>query len=204
LSVPIPTPSGYHANESSAADLDGDGEYEIVVHMVGQGRDNSQGGLTTEPIFHAYKLDGTLLWKISLGKNIREGAHYTQFLVYDFDGDGRAEMACKTADGTVDGVGKVIGDAKADYRRMPAAGAAGGARGKGGDNSVGKILEGPEFLTIFDGKTGAALATVDYIPGRGSVAAWGDNYGNRCDRFLATVAYLDGKRPSLVMCRGYY
>ena len=199
LSVPIQTPERYHANDCSAADLDGDGEYEIVVHMVGQGRDNSQGGLTTEPVFHAYKLDGTLLWKINLGKNIREGAHYTQFLVYDFDGDGRAEMACKTADGTIDGVGKVIGDANADYRRLPPAG------GGRGDNSTGKILDGPEYLTIFDGRTGAALATVDYIPPRGgSGQAWGDNYGNRVDRFLACVAYLDGRRPSLVMCRGYY
>lgn len=211
LSVPIQTPPGYHANDSSAADLDGDGEYEIIVHMVGTGRDNSQGGVTTEPIFHAYKLDGTLLWKINLGKNIREGAHYTQFLVYDFDGDGRAELACKTADGTVDGVGKVIGDPAVDYRRMPPAAAPGtppagrGRRGGGGgDNSAGKILEGPEFLTIFDGKTGAALATTEYVPGRGNVGAWGDTYGNRVDRFLACVAYLDGQRPSLVMCRGYY
>jgi rhamnogalacturonan endolyase len=199
LAVPIQTPDGYHANDCSAADLDGDGDYEIVVHMVGQGRDNSQGGMTTEPIFHAYKLDGRLLWKINLGKNIREGAHYTQFLVYDFDGDGRAEMACKTADGTVDGVGKVIGDAAADYRKKPPAG------GGRGDNSTGKILDGPEFLTIFDGRTGAALATVDYIPARGGIGeGWGDSYGNRVDRFLACVAYLDGQRPSLVMCRGYY
>ena len=198
LSVPIQTPEGYHANDCSAADLDGDGEYEIVVHMVGRGRDNSQGGVTTEPIFHAYKLDGTLLWEINLGRNIREGAHYTQFLVYDFDGDGRAEMVCKTADGTVDGIGKVIGDAAADYRKQPAAGQFGR-----GDRS-GYVLEGPEFLTVFDGRAGAALATVDYIPPRGNVADWGDNYGNRVDRFLACVAYLDGQRPSLVMCRGYY
>jgi rhamnogalacturonan endolyase len=198
LSVPIQTPEGYHANDCSAADVDGDGEYELVVHMVGRGRDNSQGGMTTEPIFHAYKLDGTLLWKINLGRNIREGAHYTQFLVYDFDGDGRAEMACKTADGTVDGVGKVIGDAAADYRKQPAAGQFGR-----GDRS-GYVLDGPEFLTVFDGRTGAALATTDYIPPRGNVADWGDNYGNRVDRFLACVAYLDGRRPSLVMCRGYY
>ena len=116
LSIPIQTPAGYHANDCSVGDLDGDGEYEIVVHMVGRGRDNSQGGTTTEPIFHAYKLDGTRLWSINLGKNIREGAHYTQFMVYDFDGDGRAEMVCKTADGTIDGQGKAIGDAAADHR----------------------------------------------------------------------------------------
>lgn len=128
---------------------------------------------------------------INPGKNIREGAHYTQFMVYDLDGDGRAEFVCKTADGSVDGTGKTIGDPNADWREKEG-------------RSIGKILKGPEFLTIFDGRTGAALATTDYLPGRGEVAAWGDTYGNRVDRFLACIAYLDGKRPSPVMCRGYY
>ncbi|MGZ8937825.1 MAG: rhamnogalacturonan lyase, partial [Limisphaerales bacterium] len=191
LSIRLQTPDGYSPNDGSVGDLDGDGEYEIVVHQVGRGRDNSQAGDTTEPILEAYKLDSTFLWRINLGKNIREGAHYTQFMVYDLDGDGRAEIACKTADGTIDGVGKVIGDANADWR------------GKTG-RTQGKILDGPEYLTIFDGRTGAALATTNYIPPRGNVNDWGDNYGNRSDRFLACVAYLDGVRPSLVMCRGYY
>jgi rhamnogalacturonan endolyase len=73
--------------------------------MNGIGRDNGSGGLTTAPIFQAYKLDGTMLWEINLGTNVREGAHYTQFMVYDFDGDGKAEMICKTADGSKDGLG---------------------------------------------------------------------------------------------------
>jgi len=168
-----------------------------VIHQVGRGRDNSQGGVTTEPIFEAYELDGTLLWRINLGKNIREGAHYTQFMVYDLDGDGRAEVAMKTADGTVDGLDKVIGDATADYR-----------------NEQGHVLAGPEFLTVFDGTTGGAIATVPYIPPRHPNKAaptpeelqeiWGDGRGNRSDRFLAAVAYLDGRLPSLIMARGYY
>ena len=187
MSVPLKTGDGYRPNDASVADLDGDGEYEIVLHQVGRGRDNSKSGSTTEPILGAYRLDGTMLWRINLGRNLREGAHYTQFMVYDLDGDGRAEVACKTADGTIDGKGVVIGDAHADYR-----------------NDRGYILDGPEFLTVFDGLTGAALATTDYIPPRGRVRDWGDDYGNRVDRFLACVAYLDGKRPSLVMCRGYY
>jgi rhamnogalacturonan endolyase len=187
LSVPLQTPDGYTPNDISVGDLDGDGEYDLVLHQTGRGRDNSQNGETDPPILQAYKLDGKLLWTVNLGKNIREGAHYTQFMVYDLDGDGRVEMVCKTADGTVDGAGKVIGDARADYR-----------------NPSGRILEGPEFLTVFDGLTGKALATTDYIPPRGNVADWGDNYGNRGDRFLACVAYLDGVRPSVVMCRGYY
>jgi rhamnogalacturonan endolyase len=191
LSIPLQTPDGYKPNDASAADLDGDGEYEIILHQAGRGRDNSQAGMTDPPILEAYRLDGTRLWRIQLGKNIREGAHYVTFMAFDFDGDGRAEVACKTADGTIDGTSKVIGDANADWRSKT------GKR-------EGRILDGPEFLTIFDGKTGAALATTDYIPPRGDVSAWGDDYGNRVDRFLACVAYLDGMRPSLVMCRGYY
>jgi len=195
LTIPLKTPAGYSPNDVSVGDLDGDGEYDIVLHQTGRGRDNSSNGITDPPIFQAYKLDGTFLWEINLGKNIREGAHYTQFMVYDLDGDGIAEMVCKTADGTVDGKGKVIGDATKDYR-----------------NSNGKILDGPEFLTVFSGRTGEALATTDYIPARGDIGAWGgkggngknDNTGNRVDRFNACVAYLDGIHPSVVMCRGYY
>jgi rhamnogalacturonan endolyase len=187
LSIPLKTPQGYAPNDASVGDLDGDGTYEIVLHQAGRSHDNSQGGVTDPPILEAYRLDGAFLWRINLGRNIREGAHYTQFMVYDLDGDGRAEVACKTADGSVDGQGRVIGDANADYR-----------------NSSGYILAGPEYLTIFDGLTGAALVTTDYLPPRGKVADWGDNYGNRVDRFLACIAYLDGGRPSLVMCRGYY
>ena len=187
LSVPLQTPEGYAPNDASAGDLDGDGEYEIVLHQAGRGRDNSRGGATDPPILEAYKLDGTFLWRINLGRNIREGAHYTQFMVYDLDGDGRAEVACKTADGTVDGTGRAIGDPDADYR-----------------NARGYVLDGPEFLTVFEGQTGAELVTAAYVPPRGNVADWGDDYGNRVDRFLACVAYLDGKRPTLVMCRGYY
>jgi rhamnogalacturonan endolyase len=187
LSIPLQTPDGYTPNDASVGDLDGDGEYEVVLHQVGRGRDNSQAGATTEPILEAYKLDGTMLWRINLGRNIREGAHYTQFMVYDLDGDGRAEVACKTADGTVDGKGAVLGDAAADWR-----------------NARGYVLDGPEFLTVFDGLTGEALATTAYLPPRGHVRDWGDDYGNRVDRFLACIAYLDGRRPSLVMCRGYY
>lgn len=192
LAIPLRTPEGYSANDASAGDLDGDGEYEIVLHQTGRGRDNAQAGITDPPVLQAYKLDGTFLWEINLGKNIREGAHYTQFMVYDLDGDDRAEIVCKTADGTIDGKGKAIGNPEADYVSRTE------------DSTLGKVLEGPEFLTVFDGKTGAALATADYIPIRGNIADWGDDYGNRVDRFLAGVAYLDGERPSVVMCRGYY
>ena len=178
----------YSPNDCSVADLDGDGDYEIIVKWdPSNSHDNSQNNYSGRAYLDAYEFDGTQLWRIDLGINIRSGAHYTQFMVYDFDGDGKAELACKTADGSTSGTGEVIGNANADYR-----------------NSGGWILDGPEFLTLFDGETGAILSTVNYVPLRGNVSDWGDDYGNRVDRFLAGVAYLDGERPSLIMCRGYY
>jgi len=201
LSVPLQLPAGYSANDGSVGDLDGDGEYEIVLKSEQRPRDTASTGLTGETILQGYKLDGKLLWTINLGKNIREGAHYTQFMVYDLDGDGIAEIAVKTADGTTDGRGKVIGDASADWRDT-----------NSGSRTFGRVLKGPEYFTIFDGRTGTALATTNYVPERGDLGGWGgvggnggnDNTGNRVDRFLACVAYLDGERPSVVMCRGYY
>ena len=96
-------------------DVDGDGQYEIFLKWEPwNAHDNSHDGMTDPVIIDCYRLDGTRLWRINLGRNIRAGAHYTQFMVYDFDGDGRAEMICKTADGTRDGEGRVIGDSLAD------------------------------------------------------------------------------------------
>ncbi|HEX2854172.1 MAG TPA: rhamnogalacturonan lyase [Opitutaceae bacterium] len=198
LSVPLQIPAGgttpsgeaytYNANDCSAADLDGDGEYDLVVKWdPSNSKDNSQSGYTGNVYLDGYKLNGTRLWRIDLGRNIRAGAHYTQFQVYDLDGDGKAEVACKTADGTRDNAGTYIGSSSADHR-----------------NSSGYVLAGPEYLTVFNGQTGVIRATVNYNPARGTVGNWGDTYGNRVDRFLAGIAYLDGTRPSLVMCRGYY
>jgi hypothetical protein len=198
LDVPLQVPSGgttpdgvsytYSANDASVGDLDGDGQLEFVVKWdPSNSKDNSQSGYTGNVYVDAYKLNGTRLWRINLGRNIRAGAHYTQFQVYDYDGDGRAEVAMKTADGTVSGTGQVIGSSSADYR-----------------NSSGYVLSGPEYLTMFNGQTGAAMSTVNYDPPRGTVSSWGDSYGNRVDRFLAGTAYLDGARPSVIMARGYY
>ncbi len=199
ITIPLNRPPGnivdgrqytYSPGDASVADLDGDGQYEIVLKWdPSNARDNAQDGYTASVILDAYELDGKQLWRIDLGRNIRAGAHYTQVMVFDLDGDGKAEVACKTADGTIDGKGKIIGDNMAEWV-----------------NDRGKIVNGPEFLTIFNGETGEALKTVDYVPGRGDQCKWGNNEcnGNRVDRFLGCIAYLDGIRPSLVMCRGYY
>ncbi len=202
-SIPTQTPAGYTISDASTADLDGDGELEFVVEMVGSSRDNSQSGVTDPVELHAYRMNGELLWSINLGINIRAGEHYTQLMVYDLNSDGKAEVAVKTAPGTTDGLGNFLSkgpaandDDAADYR-----------------NSGGYILSGPEYLTVFEGTTGKEISTVYYIPSRhpdtenptsGQLnSIWGDGYGNRVDRFLAAVAYFD-ETPSLVMCRGYY
>lgn len=207
LSVPLQQPAGgtsgdsayiYAANDASVGDLDGDGQYEIVLKWEPtNAKDNSQSGYTGPVVIDAYKLNGTRLWRINLGRNIRAGAHYTQFMVFDFDGDGKAEVMMKTADGVRDGQGVAIGNASADYR-----------------NSSGYVLSGPEYLTVFNGQSGAAMATINYNPPRHPTTQsptsaqlntiWGDGYGNRVDRFLGGVAYLDGSRPSAVFARGYY
>lgn len=232
LSVPIQppadgvTPDGgaysYTANDASVGDLDGDGRYEIVLKWdPTNSKDNAFGGYTGPVYLDAYTLEGKRLWRIDLGRNIRAGAHYTQFQVYDLDGDGRAEVAMRTGDGTVDGTGQVLGDPAADWRgkdgEVPQAdrtGAMTTADGRKVAPLTGRILKGPEYLTVFDGLTGQVLASAPYSPPRDPrtdaptteqmTQVWGDGYANRSDRFLAATAYLDGQRPSLVFARGYY
>lgn len=182
----------YSANDASVADLDGDGEYEIILKWdPSNSKDASAKGYTGPTYIDAYKLNGEKLWRINLGPNIRSGAHDTHFMAYDFDGDGKAEVAFKTADGTVDGMGKVIGDANANYAAL----------------NEGKNLQGPLYLSIFNGETGAVMDTVDYDPqstDEGGIEAYGDDWGNRSERYLATIGYTDGKTPSMIFARGYY
>jgi rhamnogalacturonan endolyase len=211
LSIPLLPPAGgnimgqpytYSANDASVGDLDGDGEYEIILKWEpSNNRNPPQPGFTGAQILDAYKMNGNLLWRINLGKNIRSGAAYTQFLVYDLDGDGKAELVCKTADGTIDGKGKPIGDSSKDWRTYTA-----------NDPTYGKIVNGPEYITVFNGLTGAALATEPFIPNRYPLNGWGgiggnggnDNNGGRADRYTAGIAYLDGVHPSVVFVRGWY
>ncbi len=192
--APITDDYTYSPNDCSVGDVDGDGEYEIFVKWdPSNSRDNSQNGYTGNVYIDCYKLDGTKLWRVDLGRNIRAGAHYTQFMVYDFDGDGKAEMACRTAPGTIDGKGNPVlmgsDNIDADYR-----------------DSKGQIIKGSEYLTMFSGLTGEALSTVEFEPKRSSMSNWGDTYGGRSERFLACVAHLGGidENASVVMCRGYY
>lgn len=198
LTIPIQKPDGdtvegeaytYTPGDASVGDLDGDGEYEIVLKWdPSNAKDAASTGFTGKCIIDAYEMDGTRLWRIDMGPNIRAGAHDTQFMVYDYDGDGKAEVAMRTADGTVAGDGTVIGDAKKNWAVL----------------NDGKNLQGPLYMTVFEGATGKVLDTTDYDPQTGDLAVWGDTYGNRSERYLATVGYVDGATPSVIFGRGYY
>lgn len=208
----------YSPNDCSVGDVDGDGQYEIFVKWdPSNSKDNSQDGITGNVFLDCYRLDGTQLWRVDLGKNIRAGAHYTQYLVWDFDGDGRAEMMCKTAPGTKDGTDAYVSQAATDTRIQSVDDT------KNWQTSKGRINGGHEYLTVFEGLTGRAIHTIAYNPNRNakselSAAAgtynWDDrsgkndkgDYGNRGERYLATVAALDGPTmaASAVFCRGYY
>ena len=208
----------YSPNDCSVGDVDGDGQYEIFVKWdPSNSKDNSQSGITGNVFIDCYKLDGTFLWRVDLGKNIRAGAHYTQFQVYDYDGDGRAEMMCKTAPGSVDGKGNYVNQAATNATIKAA------SNTKDWRTSDGRINGGQEYLTVFNGETGEAIHTIAYWPNRNAKAAlseaegtfnWDDrsgkndkgSYGNRGERYLAATAYLDGPdgHPSGIFCRGYY
>jgi len=202
LNRPPAGPQGgtYSPNDMSVGDLDGDHQYELIIKWYpSNARDNAHDGYTDATLLEAVELDGTSMWRIDLGKNIRSGAHYTQFMVYDLDSDGKAEVACKTAPGTVAGDGSFLStgpaaddDDSADYR-----------------TSSGRInYPSPEYLTVFDGETGEELQTELYIPQYDFKSNpedfWGDDYGNRSERYLAAIGYFNGRTPSLAMARGYY
>lgn len=216
----------YTPNDISVGDVDGDGQYELILKWnPSNSHDNSEDGTTDNVIIDAYRLNGDKLWRIDLGENIRAGAHYTQFLVYDFDGDGRAEVVCKTAPGSKDSKGNYVNQAATDATIKGHSNT--NVYRVNGDSHPGHILSGPEYLTVFNGLTGEAIHTTWYLPGRagtgssvstergdelGKVSAypsssfWGDGYGGRSERYLAAVAYINGAdKPACgIFSRGYY
>lgn len=224
----------YTSNDMSVGDLDGDGQLELIVKWYpDNAQDNSKDGYTGTTFLDGYDIniatgEAELMWRIDLGLNIRSGAHYTQFQVWDYDGDGYAEVMCKTADGTTtyDAEGNETGFVGAVSMKSLDISAEGTPEQydfRQHDGRLGRIVLGQEYLTVFDGKTGVILDTVEYIPERGpydeekgiyDTRYWGlkdgypaeknDGYANRCDRFLAATAYLDDGSASAIFCRGYY
>ena len=213
----------YTANDCSVGDVDGDGQYELIVKWEPtNAKDNSFSGMTGPVVIDCYKFnmekpdeEPRRLWSLNLGPNIRAGAHYTQFLVYDFDGDGRAELICKTAPGSVDGCGHYVSEASDDSLITAV------DNTRDWRNEGGRVYGGQEYLTVFNGLDGRALSTVFYNPNRNTTVGgdaegtfvWGvgshiddGRYGNRGERYLAAVAYLDGpdRCPSAIFTRGYY
>ncbi len=215
LSLPLQKPEGgttptgdytYSANDASVGDLDGDGEYEIILKWRPSNAMTALEDVITGPtIFDAYKLDGTLLWRMNMGMNLTSGPQYHQFVVADMDGNGKSEFLIKTADATTvygatngeydsDKVISVIGNPEDDGRWI---------------NDGGHVVTGPEYVSVFDGETGQVIDTIDYAfpiekEEGDQGASWGDTFYNRSDRFLSGVAYLDGKKPSAIYGRGYY
>ncbi len=208
--------ASFSPTDCSAGDLDGDGEYEIVVKWTSSEKDvGSPGNPEYSGTVHlaAYKLDGTRLWKndIELGKNVYSSAHTVQFLVYDFDGNGKAEVMCQTSLGSKDAEGAYVShSAKADSivtaSKKKIAEFTDEENASADYRGSGRIITGEEFLTVFNGETGAAVDTIDLPTARGSAKGvdYGDNFGNRSNRFVSDVAYLDGEKPYAVYLRGYY
>lgn len=187
----------YQANDVSVGDLDGDGVMEIVVKRLLAYGDSDGTGSGASPLhvrhtvlYEAYRIDGTFLWRVCSGPNIILG-NSSSFAIADFDGDGKAEMAIKTGEGTIFGDGTEIpdtdGDGKTDYRTA-------------GANYIGS---GPEFFSIVDGETGKELARADFIK-RGKSEDWGDDYFKRAHSLRVGVANLDGVLPSVILGRGVY
>ena len=234
LNMNVPDASiTYSPDDIQLGDLDGDGELEIVVKREPYDGANMGVWFNGTTLLEAYKMDGTFLWRIDLGINIRSGSHYTSYVLYDFDGDGLCEIAFRSSEGTKFADGKIITDANGkvnDYRNRQTDGkgwysGAAIARDQNDPSTATTCgLEGHEYISICRGYDGREITRIDNIPrgGEGSKVSrakywseyWGDDFGNRMDRFFIGVAYLDGipdettgvrvANPSLIISRGIY
>jgi rhamnogalacturonan endolyase len=152
----------YTAHKAAVADLDGDGRLEVVIQQPDFNVDPYQKEgywKKSEDTYKldAYTLDGKFLWRHDMGWSIEEGTWYAPYVVYDLDGDGKAEVYCKGGEGD------------------------------------------PQWLLKIDGRTGQVVKKIPWIPRLPEIG----DYNYFCRNMLA-IAYLDGKKPHLIMQRGTY
>ena len=165
------------------ADLNGDGKLDYIIKQPNAGLDPGTPAFSPDTYkIEAYLHDGTFLWRKDLGWNMNLGIWWTPFIVWDFDGDGKAEVALKTAP-------------FAATREESLAEKSGRARGF--------VVTGPEYCSVLDGMTGEEITKVDWVE-RGDQRDWGDDAGNRVNRNQIGLASLDGRTTSLLVCRGTY
>ena len=184
----------YSPNDASICDIDGDGEYEIILKWSPSNEKDAASTGTTSPEYYAcYKMSGKRLWILTGGPNMFSSAHTSPFVAWDLDGDGFGEFMIKTGHGAIDGLGNYLSVDKNPNGNYL--------------NSRGKQETGEEWITVFDGRTGAELKTIDYHTSYSAGSAyWGDSKQNRSERYLGGIAWLDGEsgNPSAVFSRGYY
>ena len=199
--------STYVPNDACMADVDGDGELEILMKFDNQSEIQAsyprEGYYGEYSIVEVFKLDGTKLWWLDFGPNMGDFQNNEQNIIaYDWDEDGRAEAIIRAADGTTihmaDGTTYVVGDATKNYR----------AATGGGTNWF--MHEGAEYLVYMNGATGKPYQVMDYPLKRLEAgetdlkAAWGDDYGHRSSKYFFGAPCLDGRKASIFLARGIY
>ena len=186
--VRVPLKGNYAFQKVGIGDLNGDGRYDYVIKQPNTNIDPwHKYWKASEDTYkvEAYLHDGTFLWRKDLGWAIERGIWYSPMLVYDFNGDGSAEVALKT--------GKGDPRIKAEEPEAPP------FRVKGDDvDYKGRVMSGPEYVSVLDGMTGETIARADW-PSRDGFASY-----NRFSRNQMCAAYVDGETPHLIVERGTY
>ena len=208
----------YTLNDAGVADVDGDGEYEIIVKWYPSNAFDSGKAVTysSPTIFDIYEMDGTPIWRLNMGLEMPSGAHFNQFMLYDLDEDGKAELLMKTSDGTVSYKPNAEGrfDMTDESTIVSYIGDKSVVPGSNVNSNGHVSANTNEYITVFNGQTGEEIDTIDYCFPTGEYTDWGKNDGgNRSARYNIAVAYLPKDKsdasctetiPAVLFNRGYY